>query len=399
MDNKFEFREVISQFTQQVAALRDMYQDPFYPVVAKTEEQFLELQDGARLLNFASCDYLGFSKEEQLQEIAIDAIRQQGLNITGAQIFSGFSEIHAELERKIAKLYRKEAACLFASGMLANIGVLTALAGPDDYIFNDLYNHSSLMAGSRLSGASNHVFPHNNMDRLVREIAKAPVGVEKVIAADGVFSADGDAAPVAELADIAEQHGAHLVVDEAHSLGVIGSNLSGAADYSGALDRVTVITGTMSKAIGSVGGFATGPAELMDFLKLQSPFANSSRGTPYGLAAASSAALDMLPEKGAERSAKVVNVANMFADQCRDAGFDVLHGHSAIVSIVCGEAEKTLDMAMRLRAAGILASPMLYPSVPKRLTRLRFCLTVFHEEEDVENAAKVLKKEAENVVL
>lgn len=396
MNKLVEFGDTIDRFTEQVAGLRSQYDDPFYPIVRETDRQFAILKDGTRLLNFASCDYLGFSKEEQLQDIAVDTIRSHGLNITGAQIFSGYSEIHAELEAKIAKLYRKPAACLFASGMLANIGVLTAIAGPGDVLFNDIYNHASLMAGAQLSGAQRHVFAHNHMERLGREIAKAPAEAGKVIAVDGVFSADGDAAPVEELVEIAEKNDAHLVVDEAHSMGLIGDNLGGAADRAGILERVTVITGTMSKAIGSVGGFAAGPAPLIDFLKHQSPFATSSRGTPYGLAAASSAALDLLPGLGRERAAVALDNASQFADQCTKAGLKVLHGPSAIVSIVCGEADRTLDMAMRLRAGGILASAMLHPSVPKRLTRLRFCLTATHEAEDIEKAVGVIRDEAEH---
>ena len=396
MGKQFEFGDNIASFTSLVAYLRSIYDDPFYPIVKNTDRQYVTLHDGSKLINFASCDYLGFSKEESLQDVAINAIRTHGLNITGAQIFSGYSEIHHELEMKVAKLYNKEGACLFASGMLANIGVLTALAGPNDTIFNDVYNHASLLAGSRLSGAKNNVFPHNKLERLDRELGKVPAGAKKLIAVDGIYSADGDCAPISKLAALSAEHGAYLVVDEAHSLGVVGKNLGGAADASPDLDKVTVITGTMSKALGSVGGFVAGPAELIDFLKHQSPFATSSRGTPYGLAAASSAALDLLPTLGHERAAKTLKSAKYFAELNKANGLQVLGGDSAIVSVVFGEAPTTIDMAMRLRARGVLASPMLHPSVPKRLTRLRFCVTCFHENEDIERAADIMREEAAN---
>ncbi len=393
LGKQFEFGDKIAEFTNMVGYLRSQYQDPFYPIVKATDRQFVTLKGGEKLVNFASCDYLGFSKEEQLQDVAIEAIRTHGLNITGAQIFSGYSEIHRDLEQKIARLYNKEGACLFASGMLANIGVLTSLVGPNDVIFNDIYNHASLIAGSKLSGAKNCLFPHNKLDRLDRELAKISDGTKKLIAVDGVYSADGDAAPITDLAAIAMKHDAYLVVDEAHALGVIGRNLGGAADATSDLDKVTVITGTMSKALGSVGGFVAGPAELIDFLKHQSPFATSSRGTPYGLAAASSAALDLLPSLGRERAEKTIRSANYFADLNRTNGLQVLSGPSAIVSIIFGEAPATIDMAMRLRTRGILASPMLHPSVPKRLTRLRFCVTCFHEDQDIEGAADIIREE------
>lgn len=400
MANQFEYRDFVTQFSSDAEKVRQaMGGDPFYPVVKGTTDQFIELRGGERLLNFAGCDYLGFSAEPQLVEHATQAIRKHGLNITGAQCFSGFSEYHEELENKLAKLYRKEAACLLSSGTLANISVLSSLAEPGDYIFNDAFNHSSLVAGTQMSGATYRVFPHNNTERLEREIAKLPAKAKKIITVDGIYSADGDHAPIRKLADIADKYNAALVVDEAHSIGVVGDNLMGAADDAGELDRVTVVTGTMSKAMGSIGGFAAGPRELIDFMKHMSGFATGSRGAPYGLAAASCAALDLLPTLGNERSEIALRNARNLAEAFKNAGFDVRHGHSAIVSVICGDMPQTVGVAFGVRERGVLASTMVYPSVPKRHGRLRFCVTAHHTDADIDATVKTLVEQSNHAGL
>lgn len=350
---------------------------PFFPLIETTSGHHVRM-DGTDVVTFGSCDYLGLSQDPRVKERAVAAIGAFGTNTYGAQVLCGRTVLHDAVERHLARIHRKERALLFPSGMTANIAVITTLAGPGDTVINDRSNHVSLLMGSRLSGARVRTFLHNDMDRLERLLAACRDSRRRIIAVDGLFSADGDFAPLDRIVDLAAAYDALVVVDEAHSFGVVGPRGLGVADHFGVLDRVDVVVGTMSKAVGSVGGFVVSDTGVHDALRGLAPFYSNSRGAPPAVAGASLAALELIETEGEELRASLNRNVAHITSTLRSLGFDLLDTRSHVVPLFVGAEEETLLLARRLRDHGVFLAPFIAPAVPAGRSRLRIGVTATH---------------------
>jgi 8-amino-7-oxononanoate synthase len=289
----------------------------------------------------------------------------------------GHAASHARLERKLAEFEKTEAALVFSTGYAANVGVLTALAGRGDVIFSDSLNHASIVDGCRLSRAEVRVYPHADADALAAMMHDCDGFRRRLIVSDGLFSMDGDVAPLEKLAELAERHDAMLVVDEAHATGVFGSHGRGTCEACGVEERVDVRVGTLSKALGSVGGFVAGRRTLVDWLVNKARPYVFSTALPPAAAAASCAALEVVrnePQRRTELLSRAVVLRAALVEQ----GWDVGPSTSQIIPIVIGDAGRTMRLAQLLKEQGFLIPPIRPPSVPEGASRLRLSLSYGH---------------------
>jgi glycine C-acetyltransferase len=350
--------------------------------------------DGREVINLASNNYLGLTNHPKLVEEAIEATRRYGVGSGAVRTISGTMSLHLELERRIAAFKQVEAAVVFQSGFAANAGTVAAILGPDDHIISDELNHASIIDGCRLSKAKIHVFPHKDVlaaDRLLTELADVPG--RKLLITDGVFSMDGDIAPLPDLAAVARRHGAIMMVDDAHSSGVLGRSGRGTIDHFNLHGRVDIQVGTLSKAIGALGGYVCGSRALIEYLYHRArPFLFSTSHPP-AVAAACLAAFDIL-EQEPER------ITNLWANTCyfksalTAAGFNTGLSETPITPVMVGDAALAHAFSRELFEGGVLATGIGYPTVPQGKARVRTIVTATHTHAQLDRALEVLTSAA-----
>src|ERR1700712_2218157 len=325
--------------------------------VLDDEQGALCTYDGREVINLASNNYLGLCNHPKLREAAIAATQKYGVGSGAVRTIAGTMRIHIELEEKIAAFKGVEACVVFQSGFSANAGTVSSILGKEDFILSDELNHASIIDGARLSKAKIKVFRHKDVahcEELLQEVANEPG--KKLVITDGVFSMDGDIGPVGELADLCEKYGAIMMVDDAHASGVLGRNGRGSVDHFGATAKVDVQVGTLSKAIGALGGYVCGSRDLIDFLCHRArPFLFSTSHPP-SVAASCIAAFDLL-ESEPERIARLWENTRYFQGQLRSAGFDIggrttPASETPITPILIGDGRKTMDFSRSLFEAG-----------------------------------------------
>jgi 8-amino-7-oxononanoate synthase len=347
--------------------------------------------DGRALINFSSNDYLGLASSPEVKEALIRGVEKWGAGSGASRLVCGTQSPHAALEEALAAFKITEAALTFSSGYAAAVGTLTALLGPDDTVILDKLCHASLIDGARLSGATMRVFPHNRTDRLAelleRTRAKAPARARILVVTESIFSMDGDRAPLAEIAALTQQHGALLMVDEAHAFGICGAQGRGLADECGIVPDIHM--GTLSKAAGLHGGYICGARSMIDLLINRArSFIYSTAPPPAVAAAACDVVRDLLPGPiGKERRAKLWSLLAQFAEQMNGA---VQEPQSAVVPLIIGGEAEALERSAALLDAGFLIPAIRYPTVARGAARLRITFTAAHEAEDVEALARVL---------
>lgn len=333
---------------------------------------------GQRLINFASNDYLGLAADPRLAAVAAEACRATGVGRGSSPLVCGRSTVHAELERRLAEFEHAEAALLFPSGFAANAGVVPALADRGDVIFADAKNHASLIDGCRLSRAETHVYRHNDAGHLAELLATHAKNARRsLIVTDTLFSMDGDVAPLAEIAALASQYDAMLLVDEAHATGVFGSTGRGLAEAADIEHDGLIRIGTLSKALGAAGGFVVGPQSLVDYLANRARSYVFSTAQPAATAAAAIIALNLIasePEPGAQ----LIAMAADLRQRLQAAGWNTGDSASQIIPIHIGPAADALALSQRLRDAGFWVPAIRPPSVPAGESLLRLSLTVGH---------------------
>lgn len=342
------------------------------------------IRDGREFLLFASNDYLGLANHPKVTEAASEAAARWGVGAGSARLISGALEIHDELERAIADLKGTEDAVLFGSGYLANLG-LQALADADTVILSDALNHASLIDGIRLTGAHRHIFGHLDLDELRNLLHAHRTAKRMIIATDGVFSMDGHVADIATLADLAEEHAALLFVDDAHGTGVVGPE--GRGSTADAPDAI--VMGTLSKALGSAGGFIAGPTTMCDLLRNTARSYIFDTAMPAPVAAAGIAAITILRSEP-ERVQRLHRNAAMLVSALREGGIGAKETSTAIIPIIVGPDADTIDAAARLQERGILIPAIRPPSVPEGTARLRVTVTSEHTPEQIGRAAKTM---------
>jgi glycine C-acetyltransferase len=348
--------------------------------------------DEKQVMNLCSNNYLGFANHPKLKEAAKKAIDEYGVGPGAVRSIAGTMTLHLELEKKLAEFKGVEDALYLQSGLNSNSATIPALVNsPDDVIFTDELNHASIIDGCRLTKARRVIFPHKDAKGLKEALEKEKDVPKKFVVTDGVFSMDGDLAPMADIVEVAEEYDAIVMVDDAHGEGVLGSHGRGIADHFGVTGRVDVEMGTMSKAFGVVGGYLAGKKELIEFLRQKArPFLFSSAVTPPD-AAACIAAVEILQESD-ELVKKLWENGNYFKKGMKDLGFDIGQSETPITPVILGEAKVAQDFSKRLFQEEIFAQSIGYPTVPKGKARIRVMISAVHEKKDLDFALGKFEK-------
>ena len=344
--------------------------------------------DGRVLLNLSSNDYLGLSQEPRLIAATREAAARWGVGAGSSRLVVGHLALHEEVEARLAEFKGTEAAVIFSTGYMANLGTISALVGPGDTVFCDRLNHASIYDGIKLSGANLARFPHRDLDRLEALLQKADAG-RRLIVTDSVFSVDGDLASLKDLVELKDRYGAYLMVDEAHATGVLGHRGAGLAAALGLTQRVEVHMGTLSKAMGSLGGFVAGDRRLIDFLHNRARSFIYSTALPPPVLGAIAAALDIVTQEP-ERRRYLLTEAERFRHTLTQAGFDILGSETQIVPVLAGDNARTLRLAAQLRQRGVMAVALRPPTVPPGRSRVRFSLSAAHTSEDLAEARQAI---------
>ncbi len=348
--------------------------------------------DGKEVINLASNNYLGLANHPKLVEAAIAAARKHGAGSGAVRTIAGTMNIHLELERRIAAFKKVEACVVFQSGFAANAGTVAAILDPEDHIISDQLNHASIIDGARLSKAKIHVFPHKEAEAADRILAglDSEAG-RKLLITDGVFSMDGDIAPLPALVEAARRHGAIMMIDDAHSSGVLGRNGRGTVDHYGLHGKVDIQVGTLSKAIGVLGGYVCGSRELIEYLYHRArPFLFSTSHPP-AVVGACLAAFDIL-EQEPERIERLWENTRYFKDALQAAGFDTGASETPITPVMVGEAKLAHEFSAALFEEGLFATGIGYPTVPKGKARIRTIVTAAHTREHLDRAIGILSR-------
>ncbi len=351
--------------------------------------------DGRHVINLASNNYLGLTTHPRLRAAALEATRQYGVGSGAVRTIAGTMKIHMELEEKIARFKNVEASVVFQSGFTANSGTVSAVLGKDDFIISDELNHASIIDGARLSKAKILVFRHKDMahaEEQLKSVANQPG--RKLLITDGVFSMDGDIAPLPALCDLAEKYGAIMMVDDAHASGVLGKNGRGTIDHFGMHGRVDIQVGTLSKAIGALGGYVCGTRDLIEFLYHRGrPFLFSTSHPP-SVAATCIAAFEVL-EQEPERIEKLWENTRYFKKELGNLGFDIggrntPRSETPITPIIVGEGRLAMEFSRELFKEGVMATGIAFPTVPEGKARIRTIMSATHTREELDKALVVL---------
>jgi glycine C-acetyltransferase len=353
--------------------------------------------DGKHVINIASNNYLGLTTHPRLREAAMAALKKYGVGSGAVRTVAGTMKIHMELEQKIAKFKNVEACVVFQSGFTANAGTVSAILGKDDFIISDELNHASIIDGARLSRAKIKVFRHKDVEHaeeLLKEVQNEPG--HKLLITDGVFSMDGDIGPLPALCDLAEKYGAIMMVDDAHASGVLGRNGRGTIDHFNVHGRVDIQVGTLSKAIGALGGYVCGSKDLIDFLYHRArPFLFSTSHPP-SVAATCIAAFEVLEDEP-ELMDKLWGNTRFFKKELGLLGFNIggqntPASETPITPIIVGEGKLTMDFSRELFKEGVFATGIAFPTVPEGKARIRTIMSATHTHDQLSRALDVLKK-------
>ncbi|MFI5331528.1 MAG: 8-amino-7-oxononanoate synthase [Desulfobaccales bacterium] len=380
---------MFEQLSQELASLEARSLRRQLQVVEKVLPGGRVQVHGRVLLNLSSNDYLGLALDPRLIAAAQDAAARWGAGAGASRLVSGHLALHAAVEEELAAFKGTQAAVIFSTGYMANLGVISALVGPGDAVFGDKLNHASIYDGIKLSGATLHRFPHRDLNRLEELLRQHQDTGRRLIITDSVFSVDGDLASLAELAALKERFGAALMIDEAHATGVLGERGAGLAEALGLTGRIEVHLGTFSKALGSLGGYVAGDRRLIDYLY------NRSRSLIYSTALAPpvlgaiGAALAIVAQEP-ERRRYLQEESEKFRRGLSQAGLDTLGSETQIIPVLVGENARTLEFAARLRQQGLMAVALRPPTVPPGKARVRFSLSAAHSREDLARALQTI---------
>ncbi len=381
-----------SVFTKELQELKDQGLYVYIRTLEGPQGAWLEIE-GKKVLNLCSNNYLGFANEPRMKEAAIKAIEKWGVGPGAVRTIAGTLKIHEELEKALAEFKRVEATLFFQTGFISNQAVIPTIVGAEDAIFSDELNHASIIDGIRLTKAKRYIYKHNDVDDLKAKLEEASKENfrRKLIVTDGVFSMDGDLAPLPGIVELAEKYDAMVMVDDAHGEGVLGEAGRGIVDHFKLHGRVDIEIGTLSKAFGVVGGYVAGRKELIDYLKQRSrPFLFSTPLSPADTAAALEA-VKILMESG-ERVERLWNNAKYFKEKMNELGFDTGHSQTPITPVMLYDAKLATEFSKKLFEEGVFAQAIGYPTVPKGKARIRVMISAVHTKEDLDFAIEKFAK-------
>src|SRR5690554_2443366 len=353
--------------------------------------------NGKKVINLCSNNYLGFANHERLINASKEAIDKYGVGAGAVRTISGNMQIHEELDKKIAEFKKEEAAIAYQSGYLANLGVIQAITDRGDLIISDSLNHASIIDGVRLSRADKAIYAHNDMDDLERILKEKRKDYNDVlIITDGVFSMDGDLANLPEIVRLAKKYDAKTYVDDAHGSGVLGERGRGTVDHFHLHGKVDFIVGTLSKAIGVVGGYVAGSKDMRDWLLHRGrPLLFSTAMMP-GAAAAIIEAFNML-ETSSEYTDKLWENARYFKEKLEKLGFDIGHSQTPITPVMIGNEAQTMEFSKALLYNGVYVSGIVFPTVPKNTGRIRCMVSALHTKKQLDKAIEIMEQTAKKL--
>jgi glycine C-acetyltransferase len=359
--------------------------------VLETEQAAHATFDHKSVVNLSSNNYLGLTTHPKLRAAALDAVQKFGAGSGSVRTIAGTMAMHMELERRLATFKNVEAVVVFQSGFAANAGTVAAILTKDDVVISDELNHASIIDGCRLSRATIKVFPHKDVDAARKIVRELPPGQRKLLITDGVFSMDGDLGALPQLCDLAEEFGAIMMVDDAHASGVFGRHGRGTIDHFNCHGRVDIQVGTLSKAVGVLGGYVAGTRDFIEFLYHRArPFLFSTSHPP-AVTAACIAALDVL-ETEPQWMEQLWSNTGFFKDGLKRLGFNTGRSESPITPVIVGEAPLAAQMSDKLFQAGVFAQSIGFPTVPRGLARLRTIVTATHTRDDLQYALDMFGK-------
>ncbi|MEA2196843.1 MAG: 8-amino-7-oxononanoate synthase [Solirubrobacteraceae bacterium] len=381
---------------EQLKAAREIDALPYFRVLEGPTLPIVEMEGKQRIM-LGSNNYLGLTGDERVKQGALDALNRYGTGITGSRFLNGTLDLHVELETELADWLGTESALVFTTGHQANLGAIGTILGPSDTVVVDSGDHASILDGCLLSRAKLRAFRHNRVDRLERTLEKAASdGGGILVVVDGVFSTEGEVAPLPEIAELCSRFGARLMVDEAHALGVLGARGAGASELLGVEDRVDLRMATFSKSLASCGGVIAGPADVVEFLRIQSrPFIFTASAVPAAIGATLAAVRICRSDEGRELFARVLENAGYLHHGLRELGFRVVEPSrladgteviTPIVPVVVGDDWKAVFLWKSLYEAGIYVNVMIHPAVPPSGALLRTSVMATHDRDTLDRA-------------
>jgi len=362
---------------------------PYFRMIESAQDPEI-VMNGRKMIMVGSNNYLGLTNHPRVKEAAIEAVRKYGTGCAGSRFLNGTLDIHVELEEKLARFMRKEAALIFSTGFQVNLGVISALVGKDDVAIIDKMDHASIIDGCRLSFGEVRKFRHNDMADFER-VLKEYEAKDKLVVVDGVFSMEGDIAKLPEIIALSDTYGARVMVDDAHSIGVLGNTGRGTAEYFGMEDAVDLIMGTYSKSLASIGGFIAGSADIIHYIKhVARPLIFSASPPPASVASVS-AALDIIENEPERREKLWKNTTKMLMG-FKELGFVVGPSQTPIIPVIVGENEKAFLMAMMLEKEGVFANVAVTPAVPNGKALIRTSYMATHTDEHLDIVLRAFEK-------
>lgn len=364
---------------------------PYFHVVESAQEPEVTC-DGRPMIMVSSNNYLGLTNHPKVKEAAIEAVRRYGTGCAGSMFLNGTLSIHQELEERLANFLQKDQAIVFPTGFQANLGAISALVGKNELIVIDKMNHASIFDGCRLSFGQIRKFKHNDMEDLERILQmNENDGRNALVVVDGVFSMEGDIIDLPGMVEVCRKYGAGIMVDDAHSIGVLGDNGRGTGEHFGLEDEVDLMMGTYSKSLATIGGCLAGDADIMDYVKHHARSLIFSASLPPAPVAAALTALKIIESEPERRESLWAN-ARYLSEGYKQLGFDIGTSETPIIPVMVGDEEKVLVMWRRLFDEGVFASPVLYPAVPQGMAMIRTSCMATHSKDNLDKVLDVFAR-------
>ena len=376
----------IGAFTERRDTLKDA--DRYFylqSTVGRTNHR-VTMADGRDMVQLASYSYLGLIGHPRIEAAAKEAIDTYGTGAGGVRLLTGTTDLHERLEARIAEFSSREDACVYSSGYVTNIAIITGLVGPGDLVLMDKLDHASIVDGCLLSGAKWRTYRHNDMEHLEKLLAQSAGEYNTIlVVADSVFSMDGDIMDLPRTRELCDEYGARLMVDEAHSVGSLGATGHGIEEHFDMIGSIDLKMGTLSKSIPSIGGYLAASADIVDYQRHMSrPFIFSA-ALPPAQTAAAIAAFDVIDDEP-ERVAQLHDVTRRYTAGLKAQGWDTMNSQTCVVPVLVGDEAKTMDLTRMLFDRGVFVCPIVHPAVPRGMDRLRTCLMSTHTEADIDQA-------------
>lgn len=363
---------------------------PYYRTISSAQDPVVTI-DGQKIIMLGSNNYLGLTNHPEVKKAASEALTRYGTGCAGSRLLNGTLDIHVELERRLAEFMGREAALSFSTGYQVNVGVLSCLLDRHDVVFLDQLDHASLLDGARLGYAKAFKFKHNDMDDLAGKLARAPEGKGRLVVVDGVFSMEGDVTDLPRLVELAGQHGARVMVDDAHGIGVFGAKGRGVCEHFGLEDDVDLVMGTFSKSLAAIGGFITGDERVVDYIRHHARAEIFSAAPPPASAAAVIKALEII-EREPERREQLWETTHYMKRELEGLGFDTGESASPVIPMVVGDDLTCFTMVKRLQDEGVFANPVITPAVPPGRAMIRTSYMATHRREHLDRSLEAFGK-------